>query len=63
MARGDGTITLATKVDTKGIESDAMKLANKFKAATHEVEKQTAKIDKLKQRLAELNSGNAAFVG
>ena len=61
MARGDGTITLATKVDTKGIESDAMKLANKFKAATHEVEKQTTKIDKLKQRLAELNSGNVAL--
>ena len=61
MARGDGTITLATKIDTKGIESDAMKLANKFKVATHEVEKQTAKIEKLKQRLEELNSGNAAL--
>ena len=55
----DGSIKLGIKIDTKGMELDIQKLANKYKAATAEVEKQTAKVDELKKHLNELESGNA----
>ena len=55
----DGSIKLGIKIDTKGMELDIQKLANKYKAATAEVEKQTAKVDELKKHLNEFESGNA----
>lgn len=57
MANYDGSITLSTKVDTKGIENDVKKLANQFEAATQAVEKQSKKVEDLKARLSGLQSG------
>lgn len=57
MANYDGHITLATKVDTSGIKSDAKKIANQYEAATQAVAKQVKKVEEYRKRLAELESG------
>ncbi len=57
MANYDGSITLATKVDTTGIKTDVKKLANQYEAATQAVERQTKKVEEYRRRLAELENG------
>ena len=59
----DGSITLGIKIDTKGADTDVQKLANKYKAATLELEKQTKKVDELKKHLVALESGSANVTG
>ena len=59
----DGSITLGIKIDTKGADVDVQKLANKYKAATLELEKQTKKVDELKNHLAALENGSTNVTG